>query len=69
MQTVKVEVDNEGKTKILYDGFAGEACFQEAQKLLAQLKAFGVDVKVEEVRRTADNSIVETKKQKVGEDG
>jgi hypothetical protein len=52
MQGIRVEVDNDGRTKMLYEGFKGDLCFKEAERLLAGLKALGVDVDVEKVKRT-----------------
>jgi len=53
LPTIKVEIDNEGKAKLLYEGFVGKLCFKEAERLMAGLKALGLDVDVQEVRETA----------------
>lgn len=59
MQSIKIEVDDEGRVKVLYDGFKGEMCFKEAEKLLAGLKTLGVEAEVQEVRRTAAAQVQE----------
>lgn len=59
MPGIKVEVDGDGRTKFLYEGFKGEMCFKEAQKILANLKALGVDADVCEVKRTQEQQAKE----------
>jgi hypothetical protein len=54
MREIRIEIDSSGKVKILYQGFQGEACFEEAKKLYALLKARGVDVSIEQVLPTQE---------------
>ena len=54
MPAVFVEVDKNGKVKILYKGFKGGACFDEAKKLYEALKAQGVEVELEQVVPTQE---------------
>jgi len=61
-----MEVDDEGRVKVLYEGFIGEACFKEAEKLLANLKALGVDAEVQQVKRTAAASVIEQERVRNG---
>lgn len=69
MRKVTIEIDEDGKLKIRYLGFKGEACFEEAKKLIALLKAFGVDVNIEKVEKTEEYYITETVRQVVRENG
>jgi hypothetical protein len=54
MKEIRVEVDQNGRIKILYSGFVGDECFRDAQKLYALLKSKGVDVTVEQVIPTQE---------------
>lgn len=63
MKTVEVLVKPDGSVKVTYNGFVGEACFEEAKKVYERLKSYGVDVKIESVERTAEAYV--TQKQKV----
>jgi len=54
MKEVRVEIDKDGRLKVLYSGFAGNACFEEARKLYAQLKALGIDVTIEQITPTQE---------------
>jgi hypothetical protein len=47
-----VEIDENGRVRILYQGFAGGACFEEARRLYALLKAQGLEVSIEQVTPT-----------------
>ncbi len=67
MQKIRVEVNNEGKVKVLYQGFVGDGCFKQAEKLLAKLKAFGVELASEQLIRTSN--YVQEDNQEVVHDG
>jgi hypothetical protein len=54
MKEIRVEVDQNGRIKILYSGFVGDECFREAQRLYALLKSKGVDVTIEQVTPTQE---------------
>jgi arylamine N-acetyltransferase len=54
MREVRVEIDRDGKVKVLYSGFSGGACFEEAKRLYALLKAQGLDVSIEQVAPTQE---------------
>ena len=54
MREIRVEVDANGKVRILYSGFQGGACFEEAKKLYALLKSKGVEVSLERVTPTQE---------------
>ena len=49
MTKVRVVVKNEGKVEIDWEGFKGDACYLEAQKLYSLLKGMGVDVEVKQI--------------------
>lgn len=69
MRRVTIEIDENGKLKILTQGFRGDACLKEAEKLLALLKQAGVDVKVEKVERTEEFYVSEQTRQVIRENG
>jgi len=52
MKTVEIIVKPDGSVKVTYEGFQGQACFQEARRIYAQLRRLGVDVEVEKVLPT-----------------
>jgi len=54
MHEIIVEIDKGGKVRILYKGFKGGACFDEARKLYEALKAQGVEVTIEQVVPTQE---------------
>jgi len=65
MKEVRVEITREGKIRILYQGFIGDGCFAEAQKLYMLLKSKGVDVTIEQVTPTQEYYTTTTQKTKV----
>jgi len=65
---ITVTISPDGKLHSDYDGFDGEACFQEAEKLAQSLAQQGLDmtvVKVDPKRREQELRKLETS-QKVG---
>jgi len=54
VREVRVEIDRDGRVRILYQGFQGDACFEEAKRLYATLKAQGLDVSIEQVMPTQE---------------
>jgi ketol-acid reductoisomerase len=62
---VWVEIDREGKVKILYRGFVGDECFKEAQRIYELLKAQGVEVTVEQVVPTQEYFTYQEQRQRV----
>ena len=54
MHEIIVEIDKGGKVRILYKGFKGGACFDEAKRLYEALKAQGVEVTIEQVVPTQE---------------
>jgi ketol-acid reductoisomerase len=65
MREVWVEIDREGKVRILYRGFAGDECFEEAQRIYALLKERGVEVTVEQVIPTQEYFTYQEQRQRV----
>lgn len=69
-RAIRIEVDKKtGKVKWDFDGFVGEACFAEAEKLRRLLRErFGINVEVEEIveKPEARISEVEEEKQVIG---
>ena len=64
MKEIKVEIDKDGKVKILYQGFLGNQCFEEAKRLYNLLKSKGVDVSIEQITPTQEYYQVQLQKQK-----
>lgn len=54
MREIVVEVDKDGRVKVLYRGFAGRECFEEAERLYRLLRAQGLDVAIEHVAPTQE---------------
>jgi arylamine N-acetyltransferase len=54
MREVRVEIEKDGRVRVLYQGFQGGACFEEARRLYALLKAQGLDVSIEQVAPTQE---------------
>lgn len=54
MRRITVEIDKDGKVRVLYQGFQGGACFEEAKKLYELLKRQGLDVRLEQVTPTQE---------------
>ena len=65
MKGVEVIVHEDGKVTVRYDGFLGDACFQEAKRIYEQLKALGVNVTIEKVVRTQEAYITQAQKGRV----
>jgi pentatricopeptide repeat protein len=64
MKEIRIEIDKDGKVKILYQGFVGNQCFEEAKKLYNLLKSKGVDVSIEQITPTNEFYQVQLQKQK-----
>jgi type 1 glutamine amidotransferase len=62
MKEIRIEIDSNGKVKILYSGFQGDACFEEAKKLYNLLKSKGVQVSLEQVVPTQEYYQIQTQK-------
>jgi arylamine N-acetyltransferase len=60
MREVRVEIDENGRVRILYQGFQGGACFEEAKRLYTLLKAQGLDVSIEQVVPTQEYYVSNT---------
>jgi hypothetical protein len=65
MKEVRIEITREGKIRILYQGFIGDGCFAEAQKLYMLLKSKGVDVVIEQTTPTQEFYTQQQQKSKV----
>jgi len=62
MKVIKVEIGREG-IKVLYQGFEGEECFQEASKLYALLKQqYGLEVSIQSLTRTDEYYVTDKSK-------
>jgi hypothetical protein len=65
MKEIRIEIDRNGRIKILYSGFIGDGCFAEAQKLYMLLKSKGVDVVIEQTTPTQEFYTQQQQKSKV----
>jgi hypothetical protein len=63
--TVKVFVSNKSKIGIQYDGFVGNSCFVEAERIKAALKALGINMEVTKVSDVKEE--VEVRKLETGQ--
>jgi hypothetical protein len=57
-KTIVFQVDEEGNIAYDMDGFQGDACFQEAERLLGELAELGVAAEATEVQRKEGNERV-----------
>ena len=57
MRVIKIEVDKDGKVTIDHQGFTGDACFKEDEKLYRILKAQGAEIKIEEVKKKPEAAV------------
>jgi hypothetical protein len=64
MKVIKVEIGREG-IKVLYQGFEGEGCFQEASKLYALLKQqYGLEVSILQSQPTDEYYVTDKSREK-----
>lgn len=65
-KAIRIVVDKKtGKVKWEFDGFVGESCFVEADRLKRLLRErFGVDVEVEEVVEKPEARVSEAEEEK-----
>jgi hypothetical protein len=54
MKEIRIEIDSNGKVRILYQGFQGGECFEEAKRLYNLLRSMGVQVSLEQVAPTQE---------------
>lgn len=54
LQQVRIIIKKDGSIEILYQGFQGEQCFIEAQRIYNQLKALGVNVEIKQIKKTQE---------------
>ena len=54
MREIRVEINSSGKVRILYQGFQGGECFEEAKRLYNLLRSKGVQVTLEQVTPTQE---------------
>jgi len=64
MKRVNIEIDERGKIMIKTEGFQGEACVTEVEKLINELKSLGVAIDTENIQYTPEY-YVNTTKQKI----
>jgi len=51
MKKIMFKVTQDGRILFDYNGFQGDACIEEFQKLLEVLKAEGIEIEARETRR------------------
>ena len=47
---IEIEVDEEGNTKVTFQGFQGKQCFDEAEKIYISLGKSGINLIVSEIK-------------------
>jgi len=67
MREVEVIINEDGSVTIRYQGFRGQACFEEAKRLYRRLREAGVEVKVEKTQPTEEFYMAETTTQRLRE--
>ena len=51
MKEIKIIIDKNGKITIDFDGFRGDACFKEREKIVELLKKYGLEIDIEHEER------------------
>jgi hypothetical protein len=64
VREIKVEIDSNGRVRILYSGFKGGECFEEAKRLYTLLRSRGINVSLEQVIPTQEYYQTQTQKAK-----
>lgn len=54
MKGIEVIINKDGSITVRFQGFQGQTCFDEAQRLYQKLKMLGLDVKIERIVPTQD---------------
>jgi len=54
MRKVEVRIDKSGKAHFDFDGFQGDECFLEREKILELLSKYGIQIRVEEEHKKAE---------------
>lgn len=62
MKSIDIMVNEEGKVKVDFGGFAGKGCYIEAGKLIEMLKSNGIEVDIENVVDKGGEYVQETQK-------
>ena len=65
MRRIGVIVKEDGKLELETQGFQGEACLEETQKLLEHLEAMGLNVETTRLERTREHYAEEHAEAKV----
>ena len=63
MKEIIIEINKNGKIKVLYKGFQGNLCFEEAKKLYQLLKNQGIDISIEQITPTQEYYIQQKTKE------
>ncbi len=56
-QQVEVEITSEGRLRMEFIGFAGEECYDEAEKIQSMLKGLGIKANVIKTQRKPGGQI------------
>ena len=51
---INIVIKPDGSIQIVYTGFKGDACFEEAKRLYDVLRALGVDVEIVKTEKTSE---------------
>ena len=57
MRVIRIEVGPDGKVTIDHQGFTGEECFREDEKLYAIIEAQGSRISIEDVSRKPEAAV------------
>lgn len=61
---ITVSIDDKGKVTTDFDGFAGRACFDEAQKIIDLLRKAGVNIDVQKMQPKPESQIEPPERQR-----
>lgn len=67
MKKIIIAMDKNGNILFDFDGFPGQTCYDELQKLIENLKKLGVEVEIQQTKPKEDAGVQEAQGQRVEE--
>lgn len=57
--SITAEIDKDGNIEVDFNGFHGDACLHEAERLTKELKSLGVSLSLDKIKRKDDFHVEE----------
>lgn len=67
MKKIIITRDDKGNMVVNFDGFSGDDCLREAERLAEKIRKKGVHINVQECIKKTDTEVREKQKEKVKE--